>query len=60
LIIPFRKESSRNLFSRVDILRLKDIHKLLNEDGLNIAGIRAIFSLLPCRAIRKCTAEERD
>jgi MerR family transcriptional regulator, heat shock protein HspR len=60
LIIPFRKESNRNLFSQVDILRLKYIHKLLNEDGLNIAGIRAILALLPCWAIRKCTAEERD
>ena len=29
LIIPFKKDSSRNLFSQVDILRLKYIHKLL-------------------------------
>jgi MerR family transcriptional regulator/heat shock protein HspR len=40
LIIPFRKESNRNLFSQVDILRLKFIHRLLVEDGLNIAGIK--------------------
>jgi DNA-binding transcriptional MerR regulator len=33
LMIPFKKESSRNLFSQVDILRLKFIHKLLNDDG---------------------------
>ena len=38
LIIPFKKKSSRNLFSQIDILRLKYIHKLLDEDGLNIAG----------------------
>jgi MerR family transcriptional regulator/heat shock protein HspR len=38
LIIPFRKESNRNLFSHVDILRLKFIRKLLDENGLNIAG----------------------
>ena len=37
LIIPFKKESSRNLFSHVDILRLKFIHKLLNEDAHNIS-----------------------
>jgi DNA-binding transcriptional MerR regulator len=35
MIIPFRKKSNRNLFSQVDILRLKYIHKLLNEGGLN-------------------------
>ncbi len=60
LIIPFKKESSRNLFSQVDILRLKYIHKLLDEDGLNIAGIRSLLALIPCWAIRKCSDEERE
>ena len=60
LIIPFKKESSRNLFSQVDILRLKYIHKLLNEDGLNIAGIRNLLALIPCWAIRQCSDEERE
>lgn len=60
LIIPFRKESNRNLFSQVDILRLKFIHKLLDVDGLNIAGIRSLLALLPCWAIRQCSEKERD
>ncbi len=60
LIIPFKKESSRNLFSQVDILRLKYIHKLLDEDGLNIAGIRMLLSIIPCWAIRQCSDEERE
>lgn len=60
LIIPFKKESSRNLFSQVDILRLKFIHKLLNEDGLNIAGIRTLLAIIPCWAIRKCSDKERE
>jgi MerR family transcriptional regulator/heat shock protein HspR len=59
LIIPFKKESNRNLFSQVDILRLKYIHKLLNAGGLNIAGIRSLLALIPCWAIRKCSDEER-
>ena len=59
LIIPFKKESKHNLFSQVDILRLKYIHKLLDKDGLNIVGIRAILALIPCWAIRQCSAEER-
>ena len=59
LIIPFKKESNRHLFSQVDILRLKYIHKLLNEGGLNIAGIRALLALIPCWAIRSCSVEER-
>ena len=47
LIIPYKKKSNRNLFSQVDILRLKYIHKLLNEDGLNIAGIRSYTGTYP-------------
>ena len=60
LIIPFKKESNRNLFSQVDVLRLKYIHKLLNETGLNIAGISALFSLIPCWAVTQCSPEERE
>jgi MerR family transcriptional regulator, heat shock protein HspR len=60
LIIPFKKESSRHLFSQVDIMRLKFIHKLLDQDGLNIAGIRTLFALIPCWAIRQCSIGERE
>jgi MerR family transcriptional regulator, heat shock protein HspR len=60
LIIPFKKESSRNLFSQIDILRLKYIHKLLNEGGLNIAGISTLLALIPCWALRKCSSGERE
>jgi MerR family transcriptional regulator, heat shock protein HspR len=60
LIIPFKKESNRNLFSQVDILRLKFINNLLNADGLNIAGIRTLLALIPCWAIRKCPVGERE
>jgi MerR family transcriptional regulator/heat shock protein HspR len=60
LIVPFSKQTNRHLFSQVDILRLKYIYKLLNEDGLNIAGIRSLFSLIPCWAIRSCPVEDRE
>ena len=59
LMIPFKKESSRNLFSHVDILRLKYIHRLLENDGLNIAGIKTLLALIPCWAIRRCSDEDR-
>jgi MerR family transcriptional regulator/heat shock protein HspR len=60
LIIPFKKESFRNLFSQVDILRLKYINKLLDEGGLNVSGIRALLAHIPCWAIRKCSDQERE
>jgi len=60
LLIPFRKESSRHLFSQVDILRLKYINKLLEKDGLNIAGIKSLLALIPCWIVRQCSTEDRE
>jgi len=60
LIIPFRKETNRHLFSQVDISRLKFIHKLLDEGGLNIAGIKALLAMIPCWAMRNCSQDERE
>jgi MerR family transcriptional regulator/heat shock protein HspR len=60
LIIPFKKDSKRNLFSQVDILRLKYVHKLLDEGGLNIAGIRSLLAIIPCWTIRQCTDKDRE
>jgi MerR family transcriptional regulator, heat shock protein HspR len=60
LIIPFKKESNRNLFSQVDILRFKYINSLLNEEGLNIAGIRKLLAIIPCWAVRDCSKMERE
>ena len=59
LIVPYKKDSSRHLFSKVDILRLRYINKLLTEEGLNIAGIRASMALIPCWAIRLCSTKDR-
>lgn len=60
LIIPFKKESGRNLFSDIDVSRLKYIRYLLEDRGLNIAGIKALMSLIPCWAIRKCSDKDRS
>jgi MerR family transcriptional regulator/heat shock protein HspR len=60
LIIPFKKQSNRNLFSQVDILRLNYINNLLTKDGLNITGIRTLFALIPCWAITECSLAERE
>lgn len=60
LLIPYRTETNRHLFSEVDILRLKCIRKYLDEQGLNIAGINAIFALVPCWHIKPCSEEDRN
>jgi len=60
LILPYKTKSKRHLFSDVDILWLKCIRKFLDLQGLNIAGINAMFSLIPCWIIKPCSKEDRE
>ena len=59
LIIPFKLESKRHLFSQNDINRLKLIQGLIHDRGLNFAGVRALMAMLPCWAIRGCSESDR-
>ena len=60
LLLPFRTDTNRHLFSKTDIQRLKCIRKYLDNMGLNIAGIKAQFAMVPCWNIRPCPIEDRD
>jgi MerR family transcriptional regulator, heat shock protein HspR len=59
LIIPQRTETKRRLYSRADIQRLKSIRILIEDHGLNLAGIKALLSMIPCWELINCTAESR-
>lgn len=59
LIIPHTTTTKRHLFSQVDIMRLKCIKNQLLQMGLNIAGIKALYSLIPCWSIHPCSLEAR-
>jgi MerR family transcriptional regulator/heat shock protein HspR len=59
LLLPYKLKSNRHLFSSIDIHRLRNIHSLIHEKGLNFAGIRALMAAVPCWAIRKCSLDER-
>ena len=59
LIIPYKTKSNRHLFSKTDINRLLWIRKQLDEKGLNFAGIKSLYSLIPCWKIKPCTIETR-
>jgi len=59
LILPFKKDTKRHLFSDVDVVRLKRVRKHLEEEKLNIAGIKALMAAIPCWAIRSCSPEDR-
>ncbi|MFC2085401.1 MerR family transcriptional regulator, partial [Bacteroidota bacterium] len=60
LIIPFTTAKNRHLFSNIDIVRLNSIRKNLHELGLNVAGIKALYSLIPCWKIKGCSVEARE
>jgi len=59
LIIPYKLESKRNLFSQNDVGRLKLIQGLIHDKGLNFAGVRTLMAMLPCWAIRECPENDR-
>ena len=60
LILPFKLDSNRHLFSQYDVKRLQYISYLLHEKGLNFSGIRTMMASLPCWAIRECSKKDRE
>ena len=60
LILPFKTKTNRHLFSEIDIYRLVWIKKQLKEKGLNFAGIKSLFSMIPCWKIRPCSMDVRQ
>ena len=59
LVIPFKKESGQRLYSDQDIERITCIRHSIQEEKLNIQGIRKILSLIPCWAIINCSEKDR-
>lgn len=53
LVIPARRNKQR-LYSTNDVKRLEFIHGLINEKGLNIAGVQMIISMYPCWNKKNC------
>ena len=60
LLLPYKLESKRHLFSRNDIDRLRMIKTLIRDKGLNFSGVRTLMAMIPCWAIRECSEEERS
>lgn len=59
LIIAHRTASRHRLFSHEDIDRVRNIHHLIQDLGLNIEGIRRMQALLPCWDLFPCEPETR-
>ncbi len=57
LIEPNRKNRQR-LYSNNDLKRLKFVHHLINDKGLNIAGVQQVIAMYPCWMIKKCPGSQ--
>lgn len=56
LVRPDRSQYRRR-YSNNDLKRLRFIKQLLDEGGLNLAGIRLVTQMYPCWYIRRCKEE---
>ncbi len=52
LILPFKTDSGRRLFSLHDLERLKCIRQMITENGINLQGIKRIMAFIPCWEFR--------
>ena len=59
LLIPYKTNTNRHLFSNADISRLIWLKKYIGEKNLNFAGIKALLSLIPCWRIIECDPKLR-
>jgi MerR family transcriptional regulator/heat shock protein HspR len=54
LIIPYKKNSHQRLYSKSDLERIECIRHAIYEDKISIAGIKTIYSLIPCSQVLGC------
>ena len=48
LILAYKTETGRRMFSMHDLERLRCIRTMITEHGLNLSGIKKMMSLIPC------------
>ncbi len=59
-ILPYRDpKNNYRLYSENDINRIRNIHRLLHEERLNIEGLKQLLIHAPCWKIMDCPEDER-
>jgi len=59
ILTPKRTDTKRRLYSKNDISRLKCVRHFIEDEGLNLAGIKTVLSMVPCWKIKPCKEEDR-
>ena len=60
LILPYKTKTKRRYYSQADIDRIGCIRKMIEEKGLNLAGIKSLLAIVPCWELLPCTVAERE
>jgi MerR family transcriptional regulator, heat shock protein HspR len=60
LILPYRTDTGRRLFSDLELEKIRCIRSMIKEEGLNFEGIRRLLAMVPCWKMRNCTLKERS
>ena len=60
LILPYKTETRRRLYSQADLQRLSCIREMIDKKGLNITGIKWLLSMTPCWDLLPCSEEDRQ
>lgn len=60
LIVTYKTETGRRLYSDLEIEKMKCIRSMIQEEGLNFEGIRRLVALVPCWKIRGCTRGQSE
>lgn len=60
LLVPYKLDNKRHLFCMNDVNRLKHIHSLIHDQGLNFAGIKSLLAMVPCWTIHECSEEDKQ
>jgi MerR family transcriptional regulator/heat shock protein HspR len=53
LVLSYRTESNRRLYSRYDVWHIEQIINLIRKNGLNLEAIRRLAAVIPCWRIVK-------
>ena len=59
LIIPYKTKTGRRLYSVSDVNRIACIREMIENRGLNLAGIKSLLALVPCWELLPCSEEAR-
>lgn len=57
LIISHKTETGRNLYSDLELEKVRGIRRMIQDEGFTFEGIRRLIDMVPCWKIRGCTKD---